>query len=173
MPDDPSPQEGHPMSPRLPSGLCYDEGPAGFSLYLGEVSTSYGLALFDASKPLAVVRFGATGYGRLGWATEKHLPPLPTAGAARAFLDEHEGIGLIEFEARLGDDVWLASHNDGECHLRFRERPALMAVLQRVVPPVEGGRVINALLANPGHYVRWDAGTVRTFPDRMRPPTPS
>jgi hypothetical protein len=78
--------------------------------------------------------------------------------------------------------VWLASHDDGECHLRFGERRALMAVLQRVVPLVDGGRVIHALLSNPGHYVTWDAGTVRTLatfeaylaqrPSGTRPPIP-
>jgi hypothetical protein len=148
----------------LPSVLCYDEGPEGFGIYLGEVSTSYGLALFDPNTPLEVVYFGATGYGQLGWATEKDLPQLSTVGAAREFLDDHEGLGLIDFEARLGEDVWLASHDDGECHLCFGERAALMAALQRVVPPTDGGRVIHALLTNPGHYVTWDAGTVRTFP---------
>ena len=147
----------------FPSVLCYDEGPEGFSLYLGEVSTSYGLALFEASTPLTVVSFGATGYGRLGWATEKDIPHLSTVAAARAFLDEHERLGLIDFEARLGDDVSLASHDDGECHLRFRKRPALMAILGRVVPPMNGGRVIHALVTSPGTYVTCDsAGAVVT-----------
>lgn len=147
-----------------PSVYSYDEGADGFGLYLGEISTADGLALFQPSTSITILEFGATGYERVGWATVQDLPPLRTAGEARAFLDAHEALGLIDFEARLGDDVTISSHDDGECHLRFRDRKALIEVLQQLVPEAHAGRVMHAVLTSQGRYVVCDPqGTITTF----------
>lgn len=153
------------MSSTAPGVLCYEERTEGFRLYLGEVSTAEGLALFEESTAITIVRFGATGYACFDWATEADLPPLPTVGAVRGFIAENDtDLGLIDFEAQLGSDVSLSSHDDGECSLLFRERPAILVMLRRVVPPVHAEPVIQALLTNPGHYVTCDStGIIGVF----------
>ena len=40
----------------------------------------------------------------------------------------------------------LASHDDGECHFRFRDRAQMVAVLQKAVPVAYSGRVVNAIV---------------------------
>jgi hypothetical protein len=142
--------EGRVIRPDL---FFCDEGPDGFQLYLAELSTAEGLALFDPATPIAIASFGATSYRNLGWATEEDLPPLATAGAARAFLDAQPALGLIDFEALVGDDASLSSHDDGECHLWFRERAALTEMLCMVVPAEHRGRLVHAVLTHPGRYV--------------------
>jgi hypothetical protein len=143
--------------------LSYGEGPEGFDLYIGEISTSDGLAPFDPQTTITILEFGATGFEHLGWATERDIPPLRTAGEARAFL-ERDALGLITFSARLGDDISISSHDDGECHIRFRQRKTLLAVLQQLVPPAHAGRILHALFSNPGRYLVWDGdGAVTTF----------
>jgi hypothetical protein len=145
--------EGRVIRPDL---FFFDEGPDGFRLYLAELSTAEGLALFDPTTPIAIVSFGATSYRNLGWATEKDIPPLDTVGAARAFLDAQPALGLIDFEALVEDDASLSSHDDGECHFWFRERSALTAALCAVMPPDDGGRLVHAVLSHPGRYVTLD-----------------
>jgi len=160
----PNPGKGTISVTRLPSVFRYEVAREGFGLYLGELSTTEGLGLFAPSTPLKLVRFGATGYARLGWATEKELPPLPTAGAMRDFLTENEPIGLIELEAVLGDGVLLSSHDDGECHFRFHDRAEMMDVLLKTAPMSHHGRAVHAILAAQGLYVTIDPdGVVTTF----------
>ncbi len=143
--------------PERRSACVFDEGASGFRVCLGEVSTSEAIALFDASTPITIVSFGATCFARFGFATEKDLPPIPTAGAARAFLDAHGQIGLVEFEALLGEGVSIHSHENGNCQLRCRDRSALLFALRQVVPEVSGPRVVHTLVANPGYCVSVDA----------------
>lgn len=97
-----------------------------------------------------IVSFGATSYRNLGGATEKDIPSLDTVGAARTFLAAQPALGLVDLEALVGDDASHSSHDDGECHLWFRERSVLTATLCKVVPQERCGRLVHAVLSHPG-----------------------
>ncbi len=143
----------------------YDVAHGRSDLYVGELTTAQGLALFDPAAPVAIRSFGATSYKHHGWATEKDLPAFASVLDLRQFLErEGAGLGLIEFEIEVDGSHQLGTHDDAECHFSFADRESLMATLKRVVPAEYEGLVINALLKNPGMYIACsETGALRKY----------
>jgi hypothetical protein len=117
--------------------------------------------VLDPRAEARVTTFGATGYERHGWATEKELPPLGTVGDVRAFL-ERPALGVIEVEIRVDGVGRVTSLENGECAFHAPDRAIVLAIMAKVVPEAYAGLVIHALLGSPGVSFACSASGVLT-----------
>lgn len=148
------------MEPRV---FLYSSAQGRHSLYVGGLSTAEGLTLFPPQEPVSIVRFGAKNYKNYGWASEEHLPQLTSAQELMTFLTSGE-LGLVEFEATIGGNSSVSSHDDSECNFTFACRPMLIAAIQAFAPQSGSGALLNALLSSPETYIRCaESGQIQSF----------
>lgn len=138
-----------------PAGYRVFEGPEGLTLELAGWTALDALARFDPAHPARVTTFGATRYGRLGWATEADLPPIHTAGEALALILQE--IGLMELEVELAGAGRLHAWEGGACRFHLPDRAAAVGVIRRVAPPAILGRLEHALRTRTGARLELDA----------------
>jgi len=133
-------------------------------LYLSETSTSAALRLLPSEVPIEITDFVAIGPTPDQWRFLADLPPLPTAGALADFLDGHESIEPIDVTVRIGADVELSTHDDGEATFLVPSHQAALQLLGRAVSPQELPVLTIALQSHPGSYVLLREGRLRIFP---------
>jgi len=148
-----------------PSVYLYSEKEDEFELYLGEFSTFEGLSLVDPNVCADLVSIGASCYKNYGWATEREFPRWNTVKEVTTFLKNNENIGLIDFEIRLDQIGYLSTHDDGECHFRFKNKSDLIQVLKSVIPNEYSNLIISLLFENPDKYIEIDkSGKLKKYP---------
>ena len=143
------------------SALVFRDEPAngGHALTVGGLTAAEGLALLDPSAAARVVCFGATGFERHGWATEKELPTLRTVAEVRSVLAVAT-LGLIELEVEVEGFGRLCSERDEACTFHVASRAALAALVEQLAPGAHAGLVLHALLTTPGGYFACSAAGV-------------
>jgi len=138
------------MNPKVYS---YREKESEFELYLGEFSTLHGLNAINENLKVQLLSIGATNYGEHGWATEKEFPDWKTVKEIRSFFIQEDEFGLIDFEIELTGFGKLSTHDDGECHFKFKEKRDLIDVVKTVSDSVNVELIVSGLLNNPGMYI--------------------
>lgn len=149
---------------RHPDVYLYKISGNRFELYLGGFSTAEGAGLFEKTNRIRLLDFGATGYQRYGWATEKEIPVLENIGELISFLEKETHLGLVTFEAEITGEGSLSSHDDTGCHLILNSRQQLFSFIKQVAPPVYRDKLLAALIQNPEMYLTIDEfGIIRKF----------
>jgi hypothetical protein len=138
------------------SVYLYNETAKGYELYLGECSTLHGLSLLGRELAFKLTSFGATCYGKYGWATEEELPKFSSVGEIMSFLESEGDIGIVDFKADIEDLCTFGTHDDGECQFSFRTKQQCLSILKEVLPPQSRDLLINKLINNPGLYITCD-----------------
>ncbi len=133
-------------------------------LYLSETSTSAALRLLPSEAPIVITHFGAIRPAPDQWCTVADLPPLHTTGAFAAFLDDQESLEPVDVTVRIGSDVVLSTHDDGEATFTVISDLHALQLLGRSVSPQGLPLLTNALLSHRGHYVVLGEHGVSTFP---------
>lgn len=136
-----------------PSVYLYRETESEFELYLGEFSTLDGLKAINEKLRVQLVSIGASNYKKYGWATENEFPDWKTVQEVKSFFEQEEEFGLIDFEIELTEFGNLSSHDDGECHFRFREKSSLIEVVKTVTDSINRDLILSGLLNNPDMYI--------------------
>ncbi len=136
-----------------PTVYLYKEKKNEFELYLGEFSTLDGLKAINEKLRVKLVSIGASNYKKYGWATEKEFPDWKTVQELRSFFEREDEFGLIDFEIELIGFGSLSTHDDGECHFRFKEKGALIDVVKTVTDSINRDLILSGLLNNPGMYI--------------------
>jgi hypothetical protein len=144
-----------------PKVYGYGHADGEHQLHVGGITIAEGLSVLDPRADARVTAFGATGYERHGWATEKELPALRTVDDVRAFL-ERPALGILEVEVRVDGVGRVTSLEDGECAFHVPERATVLAIMAKVVPEAYAGLVIHALLGSPGTFFACSASGVLT-----------
>lgn len=139
-----------------------DLRPDGARLYVLELSTAAGLALFDPDAPLRVSAFGA-GAPEAGWLTAADLPPTPTVAALLALLEAHPAWDLVDVTVAIGARARLHTHDDGECHFTLASAHDALQIVGRLLPAPRAQQVIAALQQHPGAYVASPHGRIQIF----------
>ncbi len=146
--------------------FLYKEQDNTVDLYIGGCETIDAIRLFDISELLSVESLGATSYKGFGWATETDIPVIKTVGELICFLEIEDDIGIIDFEAHIGDIVKLSSHDDGECNFRFKSKSACISILKSLLPQQYVNMFINKLINNQGIYLELlEDGVVMKYSD--------
>jgi len=147
-----------------PSVYLYKHSPEGVELYLGEVSTVFGLSLFPESTPIRVTDFVATSYKGFGFATQKDLPELNSVSDIKSFIEREGEIVMIDFEVSMKGIGVLRTHDDGECNFKHLSKEIALQALQKVLPPEYSSLVIDCLLKNQNQYISCDnLGRIHIF----------
>ena len=136
-----------------PTIYLYREKENEFELYLGEFSTLDGLKSINEKLKIQLVNIGASNYKKYGWATEKEFPDWKTVKEVKLFFEQEGEFGLINFEIELIGFGNLSTHDDGECHFRFKKKSDLIDVVKNVAYPINRERTVAELLNNPGVYI--------------------
>jgi len=149
-------------------GVRCDVAEGDYRLHVAGLSAAEGVSLLDPQQALRVRCFGATGYERYGWATEKDLPSLGSVVDLQGLV-ARPGLGLLELEVELLDFGGLTSHDDSSCSFRVNTRGALLALMNALFPAAHAGRSIHTLLSNSGVYFAWsEAGGLARSPEPTR-----
>lgn len=147
-----------------PTVYLYREKENQFELYLGEFSTLDGLTAINEKLKVQLVSIGASNYKKYGWATEKEFPNWKTVQEVKSFFEQEEEFGLIDFEIKLIEFGNLSTHDDGECHFRFKEKTDLINVVKTVSASVSREQIVSGLLNNPGMYIEIEnSGTLNKY----------
>jgi hypothetical protein len=133
-------------------------------LYLSETSTSTALRLLPFDTPIVITDFGAIGPAPDQWCTIADLPPLRSAGAFAAFLDDHNSLEPVDVTVRIGADIVLSTHDDGEATFTVPSDLDAFQLLSRSVSPRDLPLLTHSLLSHRGQYVVLGGRGVRTFP---------
>ena len=136
-----------------PTVYLYREKENEFELYLGEFSTFNGLNSIDGNLKVRLVSIGASNYKKYGWATETEFPNWKTVQEVKSFFEQEDEFGLIDFEIELNGFGNLSTHDDGECHFRFKEKKDLINVVKTVSDSMSGELIVAGLLSNPEMYI--------------------
>ncbi len=136
-----------------PTVYLYREKGNEFELYLGEFSTLDGLKAINEKLKIQLVSIGASNYKKYGWATEKEFPEWKTVQEVKLFLEQEGEFGLIDFEIEFIEFGNLSTHDDGECHFRFKEKRDLINVVKTVSGSINQELIISGLLNNPEMYI--------------------
>ncbi len=136
-----------------PSVYLYKEAESEFELYLGEFSTLNGLKAINEKLKVQLVNIGASNYKKFGWATEKEFPDWKTVKEVKSFFEQEDEFELIDFEIELNEFGNLSTHDDGECHFRFKKKSDLIDVVKNVTNPINRELTLAGLLNNPGMYI--------------------
>ena len=136
-----------------PSVYLYRETESQFELYLGEFSTLDGLKAINEKLKIKLVSIGASNYKKYGWATENEFPDWKTVQEVKSFFEREEEFGLIDFEIELTEFGNLSTHDDGECHFRFKDKSALIDVVKTVADSINRDLILSGLLNNPDMYI--------------------
>jgi len=137
-----------------PTVYLYREKGNEFELYLGEFSTFNALNSIDENLKVRLVSIGASNYKKYGWATEKEFPNWKTVQEVKSFFEQEDEFGLIDFEIELNEFGNLSTHDDGECHFRFKEKRDLINVVKTVSESMNGELIVSGLLSNPEMYIK-------------------
>lgn len=137
-----------------PTVYLYRERENAFELYLGEFSTFNGLSSIDENLKIRLVSVGASNYKKYGWATEKEFPNWKTVKEVKSFFEQEDEFGLIDFEIELIGFGNLSTHDDGECHFRFKEKRDLISVVKTVSDSKNEDLIVSGLLNNPEMYIK-------------------
>ncbi len=135
-----------------PKVYLYREQDEYFELYLGGFSTLDGLKAIDPNLKVELIEIGATSYKRYGFATEKEFPNWERVQELISFMEAEGEFGLIHFEIEIIGLGYLSTHDDGECHFRFKDRRDLINVV-KVVASNYQDQLVAALLDNPNSYI--------------------
>ncbi len=136
-----------------PAVYLYKQKENEFELYLGEFSTLNGLNSIDENLEVRLVSIGASNYRKYGWATENEFPKWKTVQEVKSFFEKEDEFGLIDFEIELNGYGNLSTHDDGECHFRFKEKRDLINVVKTVSDSMNRELIISGLLSNPEMYI--------------------
>lgn len=136
-----------------PTVYLYKEKENESELYLGEFSTLDGLKAINERLKVKLVHVGASGFRKYGWATEKEFPDWKTVQEVKSFFEQEDEFGLIDFEIELIGFGNLFTHDDGECHFRFKEKRNLIDVVKTVSDSMNRELIVSGLLNNPGMYI--------------------
>lgn len=152
-----------------PVGFRCQGAEGAYGLFVAGITAAEGLALLEPQASVRVMRFGATGYQRYGWATEQHLPALHSVAELRALV-EPPGLGLLELEAQVEGFGKLTAEDDSGCVFHVPTRVALLGLMHALLPAAHAARGIHALLSNPGvYFASTEAGLVKgAEPGRKR-----
>lgn len=147
-----------------PTVYQYRERHNEFELYLGEFSTFDGLNSISEKLKVQLMRVGASNYKKYGWATEKEFPHWKTIEDVKSFFEQEGEFGLIHFEIKLPEFGSLSTHDDGECHFRFKKKSDLIGVVKTVSDSIHHELLLSGLLNNPEMYIVIEkSGTLSTF----------
>ncbi len=147
-----------------PSIYLYRETESEFELYLGEFSTLSGLKVINEKLRVQKVSIGASNFKKYGWATENEFPDWKTVKEVKSFFEHQEEFGLVDFEIELTGFGYLSTHDDGECHFRFKQKSDLIDVVKTVTEPINRDLILSGLLNNPNMYIKVEkAGKLRRY----------
>ena len=132
-------------------------------LYLSETSTSAALRLLSSEEPLVVIEFGAVRQPSGQWCSVADLPPLSTAGALATFLEAHESLAPVDVTVRIGAEIELSTHDDGEATLTVSSDLHALQLLGRAVSHQDLPLLTAALQSHRGQYVVLGDDGVRVF----------
>ncbi len=136
-----------------PTVYLYKENENEFELYLGEFSTLNGLKAISEKLKVKLLSIGASNYKKYGWATENEFPDWKTVEEVKSFFEQEDEFGLIDFEIELIGFGNLSTHDDGECHFKFKQKKDLIDVINTVSYSVLIELIVSGLLNNPDMYI--------------------
>lgn len=110
-----------------------------------------GLGLFAADTPVQIMSLVAD--QRL---EASPVDAEPDVASVIEFLNKHCVTALIDFSCRIGGDIELTTHDDGECHFRVPSIADCRRLVLATVPPDRGSLLWNSLEAHPGCYITID-----------------
>lgn len=146
------------------AGFRCDVAERGYRLLVAGITAAEGLALLDPQATPRVCAFGATGYERHGWATEKDLPSFDDVAQLRALV-ARPGLGLLELDVAIEQFGRVTSRDDSSCAFYVDSRAALHGLVTQLLPAPHVARGINTLLGNSGAYFAWsEAGGLTRSP---------
>ena len=135
-----------------PSVYLYNEKESEFELYFGDFSTIAGLNAINENLNVKVSNISALNFEKNDWASEKELPIWNTVKEVKSFFNNTKEFNLIDFEIELIGFGNLSTHDDGECHFRFKKKNDLLGVLNNVVNHPNKKIIISEIISNPGIY---------------------
>lgn len=149
------------MSDHTPRCFLLRNQGSGVQLYVSELSTLDGLAMFPDSLPARVTEFGAHQPGGGNWVFAKDLPPVHNVASLRRLLLTLADITLVDFSVDIAGEE-LSTHDDGECHFIVGTDERATEIVHRLLGPAAPA-VIELLLANRELYVGIQNGTAQVF----------
>ena len=136
-----------------PTVYLYKEKENEFELYLGEFSILDGLKAINEKLKVKLVSIGASNYKKYGWATENEFPDWKTVQEVKSFFEQEDEFGLIDFEIELIGYGNLSTHDDGECHFKFKHKRDLIDVVKTLSDSEHIELIVSGLLNNPDMYI--------------------
>ena len=132
-------------------------------LYVLELSTDQGLALFEPCERIRVSAFGASAANGAGWLTESDLPLVQTVTGLRALLRAHAEWDIVDIAVEIGARSQLRTHDDGECHFTLASAHDALRIVERLLPPPLSQSIVEALQKHPAAYVALTGGGIRIY----------
>jgi len=153
----------------LPSVFRFSNAGGVFSFYVGELSTLEGLALFEPDEPVQILEF-YTGGSSAGIESAIGMGRFPNAitsvRMATSYFRSNPSVDLVDFAARIGENVKLSTHDDGECSFVFDNMDAATELMKRCPGLKDRPDLVQFLFENAGRYVSvTPQGETATFPD--------
>jgi hypothetical protein len=147
-----------------------NSGTDGARLHINELSVSNALKLFPAAEAVAITLFSAiVGVGAGAGATRHYrsqddIPRLATVQEAWTFLDQNtDDTDLIDFEATIGDDISLKTHDDFMSTFAVPSMKQALELLDAVLGPDACPIYRTTVIGNPDKLVLLDNDTVTLF----------
>lgn len=148
----------------LPTCFSLDKIDNEARLYMSEIiRTAEALKAFPSSETIQVTEFGAKPHKVSGWVSGKDLPLLKTVGDLISYLEANDNLELIDFSGKIGADIVLSTHDDGEVSFTVANEEVALKILQQFVDPKLLNPVVAAVVGNPGKYISIPKGQVKIF----------